>query len=109
MFSPAPPTLSTPAPAAPVMVGAPAQPFTTFGVAAITTPAGRLSLNVRPVRTGAPAGFAIVKVCVEAWPTPIVTGANALVRVARGCTVRPELVTALVMRARALMLDAVLL
>src|SRR5476649_1202403 len=109
MFTPAPPTLNAPAPAAPVTVGAPAQAFTTFGVAAITTPAGRLSLNVRPARTGAPAGFAIVKVSVEAWPTPIVTGANALVRVARGCTVRPELVTVLVMRAVAPMFAAVLL
>jgi len=40
-------------------VGAPPQLFTTFGVAAMTTPAGNASENVREVRTGEPAGFVI--------------------------------------------------
>src|SRR5258706_174928 len=37
------------------MVGAPPQPFTMFGTAAITTPAGNASLKVTPERAGEPA------------------------------------------------------
>src|SRR5450631_394763 len=43
-FTPPPPTVNVPAPATAVTVGAPAQLFTTFGVAAITTPTGSASL-----------------------------------------------------------------
>src|SRR5260221_369927 len=99
------PAAAATAPAA-VTVGAPPQLSVTLGAAAITRPAGSVSLNVRPLRAGAPAGFAIVKLSVAACPTPIVTGANALVRDASGCTVRPLAVTALVTRASALMLPA---
>ena len=77
-FTPLPPMVKVPVPAAAVMVGAPPQLFTTFGTAAITTPAGRLSLNVRPVRAGEPAGLVTVKVSVEVWPTPIVVGRERL-------------------------------
>src|SRR5450631_414274 len=96
------------APAAAVMVGAPPQLFTTFGTAAITTPAGSASLKVRLVRAGAAAGLVIVKVRVEACPTPTVAGTNALVRAGRLCTVRQLAVTALVTRAVAPMLPAAL-
>src|SRR5258708_39419197 len=109
MFTPLPPTLNTPAPAAPVRVGVPPQEFAMFGAAAITTPAGSVSLKVRPVRAGAPAGLASVNVSVEDWPTPMVAAANALVSGARGWTVRPLEVTALVTRAVPPMLAAVLL
>ncbi len=108
-LTPPPPTVNVPEPAVAVKVGMPAHPFTTLGVAAITTPPGSVSLNVRPVRAGAPAGLVTVKVSVETWPTPAVAGAKALVRVASGCTVRPLEVTAFVMRAVAEMLAVVLL
>src|SRR5258708_5135098 len=96
-------------PAVAVMVGAPPQLFTTFGTAAITRLAGSESLKVSPVRAGEPAGFVIVNVTVEVWPTPISVGANALVRAGTDCTVRPELVTLLVILAVAPMLALVLL
>src|SRR5476649_2459010 len=108
-FSPHPPGENVAVPATAVMVGAPPQLFTTLGTAAITTPAGNTSLKVSDVRAGDPAGFATVKVRVEVCPTPMVEGANALVSAGWLCTVRPDDVTLLVMRARALILAAVLL
>ncbi len=107
-FTPLPPTLNVPAPAAAVIVGAPPQPFTTFGAAAMTRPAGSVSLNVRLLRAGAAAAFAIVKVSVATWPTPRLAGAKAFVSEARLCTVRPLAVTALVTRAVAPMFAAAL-
>src|SRR5260221_14281222 len=92
------------APATAVIVGAPPQPFTTFGTAETATPAGSASLKVRPLRAGEPAGLVTVNVSVELCPTPTVDGANALVSAGSDCTVRPELVTLLAMRASALML-----
>src|SRR5690242_9782656 len=92
-----------------VIVGVPPQVFTTFGVAAMTRPAGNASLKVRPVRAGDPPGLVTVKVRVEVCPTPTVAGANALVSEGSGCTVSPLGVTALVIRAVPLMLAAVLL
>src|SRR5450432_2654564 len=108
-FTPVPPTVKVPVPAVAVMVGAPPQLFTTFGTAAITTPAGNPSLKVSAVRAGEPAGLAMVKVRVDVCPTPTVVGANALASDGSGCTVRPELVTPLLMPATPLMLAAVLL
>src|SRR5260221_3179620 len=108
-LTPLPPTVKVPAPAAAVMVGAPPQAFTTFGVAAITTPAGSASLKVSAERAGEPAGLAIVKVSVETWPTPALAGTKTLASTGWFSTVSPELVTALVTRANALMLAAVLL
>src|SRR5450631_2815280 len=101
--------VKVPVPATAMTVGVPPQLFTTFGTAAITTPASSVSVKVRLVRAGAPAGFATEKVSVEVCPTPIVAGANALVSDGTDCTLSPEEVTALVIRARALMLAAVLL
>ncbi len=108
-FTPPPPMVKVPVPAVAVTVGAPPHAFTTFGTAAITTPAGSTSLNVRPVRAIDPFGLVMVKVSVEAWPTPIVAGPNAFVSAGTGRTVRPELVTPLAMPARPVMLAAVLL
>src|ERR1700694_1908975 len=88
-FTPLPPIVKVKVPAVAVIVGAPPQLLTTFGTAAITTPAGSASLNVREVRAGEPAGFAIVKVRVEGWPRPMVAGANALISAGRLCTVSP--------------------
>ena len=82
------------------------QLFTTFGVAAITTPAGSASLKVRLVRAGEPAGLETVNVSVLGWPTPIVVGANALASDGTGCTVSDEDVTLFVTRAVAPMLAA---
>src|SRR5471032_3485938 len=89
-FTPPPPMVKVPVPAVAVMVGPPPQLFTTFGTAAITTPAGNASLKVSAVRAGAPAGFATEKVSVLDWPTPIAAGANALVSDGTDCTVSPE-------------------
>src|SRR5450432_3412159 len=108
-FTPLPPMVNVAVPATAVTVGVPPQLFTTFGAAAITTPAGSTSLKVSAVRAGEPAGFATVNVRVDVCPTPTLAGANALVSAGRLCTVRPELVTLLVMRAVALMFAAVLL
>src|SRR5476649_1273069 len=105
-FTPLPPMVNVAAPATAVMVGAPPQLFTTFGVAAITTPPGSASLKVRLVRAGDPAGLVTVKVSVLAWPTPTVVGANALVSAGTGCTVSDEAVTLLVTRAVPPMLAA---
>src|SRR5207244_11879213 len=91
--------VKVPVPAVAVIVGVPPQLLTTLGVAAISTLAGSASLKVRPVLAGAPAGLVIVKVSVLVCPTPIVAGANALVSAGTACTVRPELVTLLVMPA----------
>src|SRR5438034_3984560 len=108
-FTPVPPMVKVPVPAVAVTVGAPPQLFTTFGVPAITTLAGSVSVKVRLVLAGDPAGLVMVKVSVLVCPTPTVVGAKALVSAGRGCTVRPELVTLLVTRAVALMLALVLL
>src|SRR5258708_309778 len=101
--------VKVPVPATAVMVGAPPQLFTHFGAAAITTPAGSVSLKVSPVLAGDPAGFVIVKVSVLVCPTPTLVGAKALVSAGRLCTASPELVTLLVILAVALMLAFVLL
>src|SRR5258706_2284998 len=98
-----------PVPATAVMVGVPPQPFTTFGAAASTRPAGNASLKVSAERAGDPAGLETVNVSVLVWPTPTVAGAKALVSAGRLCTVRPLTVTLLVIRASPLMLAAVLL
>src|SRR5258708_21497272 len=100
--------VKVPVPAAAVMVGAPAQVFTTFGVAAITRLAGNASLNVTPLRAGDPAALVMVKVSVFTCPMRMVAGAKALVSVGVW-TVIPELVTLLVIRAVAPMLALVLL
>ena len=67
-FTPLPPMETVPVPAVATMVGVPPQPLTTFGTAAITTPAGSESLNVSALRAGDPAGLVTVKVSVEVWP-----------------------------------------
>src|SRR5258708_37149062 len=108
-LTPVPRMVKVPVPAVAVTVGAPPQPFTIFGVAAITRLAGKVSLKVRLVRAGEPAGLVMVKVRVAACPTPTVAGAKAFVSAGRLCTVRPELVTLLVIRAVAPMLALVLL
>src|SRR5438552_4918888 len=107
-FTPVPPTVKVPVPAVAVIVGAPPQPFTTFGVAAITRLAGNASLNVTPLRAGDPAALVMVSVSVLTCLLPMVVGAKALVSVGVW-TVIPELVTLLVTRAVALMLALVLL
>src|SRR5450631_4396915 len=55
-LTPPPPIAKVPVPAVAVTAGAPPQVFVTFGAAATTRPAGRVSVNVRPARAGAPAG-----------------------------------------------------
>src|SRR5258708_5101666 len=95
-------------PAAAVMVGAPPQLLTTFGVAAIIRPAVNASLKVRPVLAGDPAGLVMVKLSVEGCPTPTVVGANALSSDGWLCTVSELAVTLLVMRAGEAMLALVL-
>src|SRR5450631_4085357 len=105
-FTPPPPMVKVPVPAVAVMVGAPPQLFTTFGTAAITTPAGSASLKVRFARAGEPTGLVMVKVSVLGWLTPIVEGTNALVSDGSGCTVSDDAVTLLVMRAVPPMLAA---
>src|SRR5207247_11200754 len=103
------PVPKVPVPATAVIVGVPPQLFTTFGVAAITRLAGSVSVKVRPVLAGEPAGLVMVKVSVEVCPTPMVAGAKAFVSAGRLCTVSPELVTLLVILAVAPMLALVLL
>src|SRR6185312_2223562 len=98
-----------PVPATAVMVGAPPQLFTTFGVAAIASPACRASLKVSAVRAGEPAGLVTVKVSVAVWPTPRVDAEKAFVSDGRPCTVSPLEVTALVILAVPTMLRLVLL
>src|SRR5689334_7103174 len=98
-FTPLPPIAEVRVPAVAVIVGAPPQPFTTFGVGAMRTLAGSASLKVRPVRAGDPAGFVTVKVRVETWPTPAVERLKALVSAGWLCTVSDVPATLLVMRA----------
>src|SRR5476649_571021 len=107
-FTPVPPTVKTAAPATAVMVGAPPQLFTTFGIAAITTFAGNVSVKVSPLCAGDPAEFVMVKVSVELCATPTLIGTNALVSDGLE-TVRPLEVTLFVTRAVAPILAAVLL
>src|SRR5260221_6663032 len=95
-------------PAAAVMVGAPPQLLTPFGVAAIIRPAVNASLKVRPVLAGDPAGLLMVKLSVEGCATPTVVGANALSSDGWLCTVSELAVTLLVMRAGEAMLALVL-
>src|SRR5258708_5689338 len=108
-FTPLPPMAKALVPAVAVMVGAPPQPFTTLGTAAITRFAGSASLKVSAERAGDPAGLVTVKASVEVCPTPTRVGAKALESAGWFCTVSPELVTLLVTRAVAPMLAAVLL
>src|SRR5258706_11527600 len=105
-LTPVPPMVKVPVPAVAVMVGAPPQPLTTFGTAAITKLAGKVSLKVSPVLAGEPAGLVMVKVSVEVCPTPTVVGAKALLSSGRLCTVRQLAVTPLVTRAVEPMLPA---
>src|SRR5260221_5369606 len=86
-------------PAAAVMVGAPPQLLTPFGVAAIIRPAVNASLKVRPVLAGDPAGLVMAKLSVEGCPTPAVVGATALSTDGRDCTLSEIAVPLLVMRA----------
>src|SRR5258706_128433 len=79
-----------------------------FGVPATTTLAGSVSVKLMPDCAGLPAPLVTVKVSVDVWPTPSVAGAKALVSAGWLCTVRPDGVTLLVMRASALMLAALL-
>src|SRR5258706_10271137 len=60
-LTPLPPMVKVPVPAVAVMVGAPPQLFTTFGVPAITTLAGSVSLKVSPVLAEGPAVVVSVK------------------------------------------------
>ncbi len=103
-FTPVPPTVKVPVPAVAVMVGVPPQLFTTPGTAAIARLGASASENVRPVRAGEPAGFVMVKVSVEDWPTPTVVGEKAFVSDGTGCTVRQLDVTELVRLASEAML-----
>ncbi len=105
-LTPLPPMVKVPVPAVAVMVGAPPQLLTTFGVAAITRLAGNVSVKVSPVLAGEPAGLVMVKVSVEVCPTPTVVGAKALLSSGRLCTVRQLAVTPLVTRAVEPMLPA---
>src|SRR5258706_15216802 len=107
-FTPLPPMAKVLPPAAAVMVGAPPQLLTTFGVAAITTPAVKASLKVSPVRAADSAGLITVKVRVEVLPTSMVDGANALSSDGRLCTVSELAVTLLGIRAGEAMLALVL-
>jgi hypothetical protein len=85
-FTPVPPTTIDPAPAVAVMVGDPPQLLTTFGVAAITMPVGKVSVKVRPLAAPTDAGLVMVKVKVEGDPTPMVVGLKAFVNVGRPFT-----------------------
>src|SRR5260221_225902 len=80
----------------------------TFGTAAITTPAGRLSVKVRLVRAGLAAGLVMVKVSLDVRPSPTGRGSDVLVRAGNICTVRQLAVTLLVTRAIAPTLPALL-
>ncbi len=105
-FTPLPPMAKVLPPATAVMVGAPPQLLTTFGVGAITRPAVNASLKVRPERAGEPTGLGTVKVSVDACPTPIGLVPKALFSDGTLCTVRQLAVTLLVTRAAAPMLAA---
>ena len=78
-FIVAPVTVMTPRPAVaettPVPLG---QLEVTFGVAAITTFAGSVSVKLMPDWAGLPAPFVSVKVSVEMPPWSIVAGVNDL-------------------------------
>ena len=75
----------------------------------MTAPAGKVSVKVRPVLAGAPAGFVIVKVSTEFCPTPTVDGLNAFVSVGSACTVSVALTPVVVTFAAPLMLPAFVL
>jgi hypothetical protein len=68
------------------MVGDPPQLLTTFGVAAITMPVGKVSVKIRPLAAPTDAGLVMVKVKVEGDPTPMVVGLKAFVNVGRPFT-----------------------
>ncbi|MBL0140680.1 MAG: hypothetical protein IPP91_01100 [Betaproteobacteria bacterium] len=77
----APVTVMTPVPAVAVTTPVPlGQLVVTFGVPAITTLAGSVSVKLMPDCAGLPAPFVIVKVRVEVPPWLIVAGAKAFVR-----------------------------
>src|SRR5512139_180718 len=100
-FIVAPVTVMTPVPAVAVTTPVPdGQELVTFGVAAITTLAGRVSVKLMPDWAGLPAPFVSVKVSVETPPWLIVTGANAFAS-AGWTTDSVWLVTPLVMPERA--------
>src|SRR5512147_3347566 len=80
-FIVAPVTVITPVPAVAVTTPVPdGQLEVTFGVAAITTLAGSVSVKLIPDCAGLPAPFVSVKVSVEVPPWAMVAGAKALVR-----------------------------
>ena len=102
-------TVMVPLPLVAVIVGVPPQVLESpFGVP-MTAPAGSASVKVSPVRAGAPAGFAIVKVRTEFCPTPTVVGLNALVSVGSACTVSVALTPVVSTRCVAEMLAAFVL
>ena len=93
----APATVTTPVPAVAVTTPVPVgQELVTFGVPAITTLAGSVSVKLIPDCAGLPAPLVSVKVSVETPPWLIVAGAKAFVREACA-TVTVWFVTALVM------------
>ncbi len=76
-------------------VGVPAaQVVAAFGVAATTTPVGRLSVNDRPVASEPLAVLLMVKVTVELLPMTTLAGANALAKVGGDPNTPPEIVIA---------------
>ena len=71
-LTPVPPTVINPVPGFAVIGdNPPPQLLTTFGTAAITMPAGKVSVKVMLLRAIAPVGLVIVKVNVLVWPTPL--------------------------------------
>src|SRR5512139_2622618 len=78
-FIVAPVTVIVPEPAAAVTTAVPdGHELVTFGVAAMTTLAGKVSVKLMPDCAGFPAPFVSVKVRVEVPPWAIVAGVNAL-------------------------------
>ena len=79
--------LIEPAPAFAVKV--PPQVLPVFGMAATTTPEGKVSLTATPASArGLAAGLVMVKVSVEVPPARMVAGANPLVMVGAASTLR---------------------
>ena len=73
------PKFSVPLPAVGAQVGEPLQVVAADGVAATTTPEGRLSVNLTPDSDEERLGLLMVNVSVLVVPVPIVVGENALV------------------------------
>jgi hypothetical protein len=82
-----PDRLILPLPATAVIVPLPQEPVT-FGVAATTTPAGRLSVNATPLRVLKVLGLVIVKLSVLLLFSAMLVGLNDLVMVGGLATVR---------------------